>query len=122
MKYTHTQTSVPEKNEYPKLVRDLIPHIIKENDGIDANVSCVKGADEHLEYLQKKVVEEANELNDAEGREHIIEEMVDVLEVIDAMCTVVNINKDDLRQVQKLKREKRGGFDAGIVMNKKAKK
>jgi predicted house-cleaning noncanonical NTP pyrophosphatase (MazG superfamily) len=48
------QTNIPEENEYPKLVRDKIPQIIKENDGIDASVNCVKGTREHLNYLLKK--------------------------------------------------------------------
>ncbi|XLQ20277.1 MAG: nucleotide pyrophosphohydrolase [Candidatus Moraniibacteriota bacterium] len=120
MKYTHTQTNIPEENEYPKIVRDEIPRIIKDNDGIDADVFLVKDKDEHLEYLKKKVVEEASELRDANNTEHIVEEMADVLEVIDAMCAVMNIDKKDVLRIQDEKRQKRGGFNKGIVMNKKA--
>lgn len=74
MKYIHTETNISEENEYPKLVRDKIPEIIKENDGINVVINVVKGTDEHLNYLQKKVVEEASELRDADSKEHLVEE------------------------------------------------
>ncbi|MEA3323188.1 MAG: nucleoside triphosphate pyrophosphohydrolase [Patescibacteria group bacterium] len=119
MKYTHTETNIPEENEYPKLVRDRIPEIIKKNDGIDADVRSVKNTDEHLDYLKKKVVEEASELRDADSRKHLVEEITDVLEVIDAMCTVAEIDKNDIISMQKQKCDKRGGFTGGVVMNKK---
>lgn len=45
--------------------------------------------------------------------------MADVLEVIDALCTVADIDKNDVISVQKQKRNKRGGFTDGLVMNKK---
>jgi len=56
MKYIHTQTSIPEEDEYPKLVRDEIPNIIKANDGIEVDVTCVKGSNDHKYYLQKKLL------------------------------------------------------------------
>ncbi len=119
MKYIHTQTNIPEENEYPKLVRDKIPQIIKENDGIDVSTNCVKGTREHLDYLLKKVVEESSELREATTKEHIVEEIIDVLEVIDTICEIENISKTELLKVQKEKRKTRGGFVGGIIMNKK---
>jgi len=69
--------------------------------------------------LQKKIVEEANELNYAKTQEHIVEEIVDVLEVINAICAVKNITKKSISDVQKEKYEKRGGFLGGFVMERK---
>lgn len=119
MKYTHIETNIPEENEYPKLVRDKIPEIIKKDDGTNADVRSVKNTDEHLYYLKKKVVEEASELRDTNSREHLIEEITDVFEVIDAMCTIAEIDKNDVISMQKQKCDKRGGFTEGVVMNKK---
>ena len=99
-------------------MRDKIPQIIKEREGIDVDMDCVKDSDKHLYYLQKKIVEEASELSDAKTQEHVVEEIVDVLEVIDAICFVKNISKENISQVQKEKYEKRGGFLGGFVMKK----
>lgn len=119
MKYIHTGKNIPEENEYPKLVRDKIPEIIKKNDGIDADITSFQKTDKHILYLRKKVVEEASELCEATDKEHLVEEMADVLEVIDAMCAVAEIDKNDVISVQKQKRDKRGGFTDGLVMNQK---
>ena len=119
MKYTHTQTNIPEENEYPKLVRDKIPQIIKKNEDIDVDLKCVKGTSEHLTYLQQKVVEESSELKNAKTKENLVEEIVDVLEIIDTICEIEDISKENIKQVQTEKKQQRGGFEGGIVMNKK---
>lgn len=119
MKYIHTETNIPEENEYPKIVRDKIPAIIKKCDGIDVDIKHVKGSQEHMTYLRSKVVEEASELREAHDKEHLVEEIADVLEVIDAICEIDKINKDDILRVQAEKRQKRGGFLGGLIMNKK---
>ena len=100
-------------------MRDKIPAIIKERDGIDADIKRVNGTQEHMKYLLNKVIEEASELCEAKNRKHIVEEMADVPEVIDAICEVEKIDKEDVLRVQDEKRQKRGGFLGGIVMNKK---
>jgi predicted house-cleaning noncanonical NTP pyrophosphatase (MazG superfamily) len=41
------------------------------------------------------------------------------LEVIDTICEIENISKTELLKVQEEKRETRGGFAGGIIMNKK---
>ncbi len=119
MKYIHTETNIPEENEYPKIVRDKIPAIIKKCDGIDVDIKHVKGSQEHMTYLRSKVVEEASELREAHDKEHLVEEIADVLEVIDAICEIDQIDKGDVLRVQDEKRQKRGGFLGGLIMNKK---
>jgi len=56
------------ENEYPKLVRDKIPEIIKDRDGKDVKVKVLANDDDYLEALLKKLVEEAREL------EHYLED------------------------------------------------
>ncbi len=117
--YKHTKTNIPEENEYPKIVRDKIPQIIKENDGLIADVFVVKDVEEHIDFLKKKIVEEANELCKSISIDHLKEEIVDVLEVVDAICLIGDIDKDDIDKIQNEKRQKRGGFEKGFIMRNK---
>ena len=55
-------TDHPIENEYPKLVRDKIPAIIKDRVGVDVDRRIAKDDQEFLDYLLKKMVEEATEL------------------------------------------------------------
>ncbi len=106
MKYNHTKTNIPQENDYPKLVRDKIPQIIKEHNGVDVDIEIVKNTNKHFKYLQKKIVEEANELKEAKSREHIVEEIVDVLlKVINAKSTIKNKSKEALEEL-KIKKDK----------------
>jgi predicted house-cleaning noncanonical NTP pyrophosphatase (MazG superfamily) len=105
--------------EYPKLVRDKIPQIIKQNDGIDVPTKIASDDGEFLDYLLKKMIEESTELSNAPKEGNLEEEMADIFEVIDAILKLKKQTVNDIAVIQKEKREKRGGFDERIIMLRK---
>lgn len=95
---------------YDKLVRDNIESIIRTS-GKTCKIKTVTG-DEKLEYLFKKVNEEVNELKSSRSPE----EFADVLEVLDAIASEMNIDKDSVFAAKNSKKEKNGSFENGIVL------
>lgn len=96
--------------KYPKLVRDGIPEIIKEN-GEDPVFSIAEG-EEYTERLIEKLFEEAAEFKDARNPE----EMADLVEVMNALMLHFGFNPREVDYIRKLKRLRRGGFEKGIVL------
>ncbi len=119
MDFKHTDTNLEIENEYPKLVRDLIPEIIEKRHGEKPQMKIAESDEEFRDYLLTKVVEEAVELKETKNKEHLVEELADVIELIDAVLKFENLNLEDIRKVQEQKREKRGGFEDRIIMLKK---
>lgn len=97
-----------------KLVRDLIPQIIKAS-GRTPVTSVVTG-DGLIDALKDKLLEEAQEVFDAPAGK-VIEELADVQEVIAALISGLKIDEQELKQVQEAKRDERGGFTAGIILH-----
>lgn len=91
-----------------KLVRDKIPQII-ELSGKKADIIKLS-LDEYREALKDKLIEEAQELLEAETEDQLIDELVDIAEVwrsiIDAFC----IDIDDVAQKYIDKKTQKGGF------------
>ncbi|MDP9077084.1 MAG: nucleoside triphosphate pyrophosphohydrolase [Bacteroidota bacterium] len=100
--------------KFYKLVRDKIPTMIGSN---DENVQSYRATPEaFLSLLKDKLVEEANEFKWARSDEQNIEELADVLEVLRGVCKLYDLSLDDLEQIADEKREKRGGFEEGVVL------
>ena len=97
--------------KYNKLVRDKIPDIIKASGGECKFHVAKKG--EFADVLKKKLIEEAQELNE----KPCAEEIGDVLEVIEAMARMHHINLDEIKEAKKKKREERGGFNLMFVLD-----
>jgi predicted house-cleaning noncanonical NTP pyrophosphatase (MazG superfamily) len=112
-----TPSDLPIENEYPKLVRDRIPEIVKAKAGKDIAQRTLKGK-EYLEYLLKKLKEEAAELEHAEEKGNSLEELADILEILEELMQVKNLTLEQVKKVQKEKREKNGGFKKRILMLK----
>lgn len=95
---------------YGKLVRDKIIDIISAN-GEKPSYHTLSD-EEYLAELHKKLFEEAQEFveNDAP------EELADLLEVVYAIAKHKNINMQEVEDIRKQKREKRGGFDKKIYL------
>lgn len=101
---------------YNKLVRDNIPEIIKKNNG--EPYTRILDEKEYKEELEKKLYEEYSEVIKAKDSKDRIEELADMLEVIRALASVENKNLDDIIEVSKIKREKRGGFEKRIFLER----
>ena len=90
---------------YNKLVRDKIVENIK-NKGHKCEYRTLDN-DEYIKELDKKLLEEANEVAES----HSAEEIGDLLEVIKAIMKEHNISKEDIEQAMDKKRIKNGAFE-----------
>jgi predicted house-cleaning noncanonical NTP pyrophosphatase (MazG superfamily) len=115
MTFEHTVTDLPGENEYPKLVRDKIPQIIIEADGRAVPVRTLE-LEEFINYLKKKAVEEAEELEATESDSHLLEEIADLREILDTLEAAKGFTPEQVKTVQDEKRTKRGGFDLRLLM------
>lgn len=95
-----------------KIIRDRLPEIMR-NKGIVVSEQSLNDA-EFIESLKDKLIEEANEIKCAVHRLDLIEEIGDLLEVIDSLCTVAGIKEEEVREKMTQKRIIKGGFDRKI--------
>lgn len=91
-----------------KLVRDLIPRIIRA-DGRDP-LTRVLSESEYERELHVKLGEESAELREASG-EQVLEELADVYEVLCAMAAHRGYSIQNVARKAAEKRVERGGFD-----------
>ena len=99
---------------YNKLVRDKIPEIIKANG--EKPVTRILDDNEYKEELEKKLLEEYNEVLKAENSNERIEELADMLEVLISLAKLENKSLEAIIEIANIKREKRGGFDRKIFL------
>jgi predicted house-cleaning noncanonical NTP pyrophosphatase (MazG superfamily) len=67
--------------------------------------------DEFLIRLKEKLIEEAQEVQEAHGLQHICDELADVLEVIHTLATAMGTNMQQIETLRLQKRERNGGFE-----------
>lgn len=97
---------------YNKLVRDKIPEIIRASDK-ECEVSVVCGK-EKTELLEKKLMEEVGEFLEAKN----LEELADIMEVLFGLAEDLGFSEEELVKSRNDKRNERGGFSEGIVLEK----
>lgn len=98
---------------YNKLVRDKIPEII-QSDGRRA-VTRVLDERSYRAALLAKLLEEANEAQEAPA-DDLPSELADVLEVIHALLTGLDMTWDQLADLADSKRTQRGGFQDRLFL------
>lgn len=98
---------------YNKLVRDNIPDIIRKN-GEEPIIQILDDEKYKIE-LEKKLLEECNEVLNSNGNDRI-EELSDLLEVMISLANLENKNLDDIEKVRIDKKNKRGGFTKKIYL------
>lgn len=96
---------------YNKLVRDKIPESIDSIEGRKAKWKIMND-EEYIKELNKKLLEEAHEFIE----ENSVEELADIVEVIQSIMKAKNISYEKLKKVQKMKREKKVGFNNRIFL------
>jgi predicted house-cleaning noncanonical NTP pyrophosphatase (MazG superfamily) len=96
-----------EITRYEKIVRDFIPAIIRRAGGV-ARVRTLH-PDEAITLLTQKLIEESYEAWQSD-REHLAEELADILEVVDSLRQHIEISGEELEHIRENKRVKRGGF------------
>lgn len=105
---------------YNKLVRDKIPEIILKNG--ESPVVRVLNEEEYKKELERKLLEEYHEVLDADNREHRLEELADILEVISALSAVESSSLEEVSSIMEEKRQKRGGFSKKLFLEKVTKR
>ena len=96
--------------KYDKLVRDRIPDIIRQS-GKEPVTEVVSQA-EAIEYLARKLREEADEYLESRA----VEELADVLEVVRALAAETGLMLADLEALRARKAAERGAFHQRIVL------
>jgi predicted house-cleaning noncanonical NTP pyrophosphatase (MazG superfamily) len=99
-----------------KLIRDKIPEIIKTNKASSKyTITRCESSDEKYKYLLKKLWEEVDELLE----DTCVEEMADVMEVVIAIGNHLGYSIEDIESCRLNKKQKRGGFEEGFLLEKK---
>lgn len=83
---------------------------IMEDQGLFVKYSVLSD-EEYLTELKKKIIEESNEVAEADDEEELKLEIADVLEVIENILEVKNIAFDEIRDLKTKKQNKIGKFD-----------
>lgn len=95
---------------YNKLVRDRIPEII-ENDGKTCRIEILTD-EEYIKKVDAKLDEELAEYH----KDHNIEELADLMEVIYAAAIARGYSVEELEAVREKKLQKRGAFVKKILL------
>lgn len=99
-----------------KLVRDNIPDIIQKDNRTP--ITRILDTQEYKQELEKKLLEEYNEVLSTTTSLERIEELSDMLEIIISLAKLENKTLDDIIEVATKKREKNGGFEKRIYLEK----
>ena len=97
---------------YNKLVRDLIPEVIKKS-GKECDIE-IANMEQRRELLEAKLMEEVNEYLEDKN----LEELADIMEVLFGLADNIGYSEEDLLNKRKEKLKERGGFKEGIVLKK----
>jgi predicted house-cleaning noncanonical NTP pyrophosphatase (MazG superfamily) len=98
---------------YNKLIRDRIPEIIRA-----AGKQCetdMMTDEEYIQALRSKLVEEAQEVEQAAPND-LLTELADLQEVIAALMAVYGISPEQVSTVQCSRRVERGGFEQRLKL------
>ena len=105
---------------YNKLVRDNIPDICRANG--EEPFTRILTDEEYWEYLLKKDVEELEEVRSAETLYERKKELADKLELIRAMTEFSGFSLEEIIEEADIKRQKNGGFEKRLLLEKVIKK
>ena len=98
------------KKTYNKLVRDKIPEII-EASGKKCSVEILETC-EYIEAIDAKLNEELGEYY----KDHNVEELADLLEVIYSAARARGCSVEELEKIRATKAEQRGAFEKRILL------
>ncbi|PFM63667.1 phosphoribosyl-ATP pyrophosphohydrolase [Bacillus cereus] len=99
---------------YNKLIRDKIPQIIKTNGKTCTTKTLSKN--EYIKEICKKTQEELTEYLEANTKEHKLEELSDLLELINALAEHEGTTLEEINTIRKKKVEERGGFSDRVFL------
>ena len=91
-----------------KLIRDRVPEILDRR-GVEFTTTVLDDAD-FARALRMKILEEAQEVADAETAADLVEEFGDLYEVLMTLAKHEGLDEQDIRTRASAKRETHGGF------------
>lgn len=94
-----------------KLIRDNAP--VLSDDQVQVTQRTL-GDDEYIAQLKLKLVEEAQEVLEAQNIEDTKTELADVMEVIHALCSIENYTLQEIEEARVKKKAERGGFEKRV--------
>ncbi|MDH8000851.1 nucleoside triphosphate pyrophosphohydrolase [Bacillus cereus] len=99
---------------YNKLIRDKIPQIIKANG--KTPTTRILPEEEYIKEICKKTEEELTDYLEATTKEHKLEELSDLLELLKALAEYEGTTLEEIDKIRKKKAEERGGFQNRIFL------
>ncbi|MFH7834733.1 phosphoribosyl-ATP pyrophosphohydrolase [Bacillus luti] len=97
-----------------KLIRNKIPQIIKSNG--KTPTTRILSEEEYIKEICKKTQEELTEYLEADTKEHKLEELSDLLELINALAEHEGTTLEEINNIRKKKAEERGGFSDRVFL------
>jgi diadenosine tetraphosphate (Ap4A) HIT family hydrolase/predicted house-cleaning noncanonical NTP pyrophosphatase (MazG superfamily) len=95
-----------------KLIRDQVPSILRAK-GIVVHERVME-QEEFIQKLKDKLLEEGEEVKQAQNTEELLEELADVLEIIQTLSSSVGLTMDEIERKRIEKRQVKGGFEEKI--------
>ena len=105
---------------YNKLVRDNVPNIIEANG--EKPIYRVLDEQEYWKYLLLKDTEELEEVRSASSISERKKELADKLELIKAMAEYNGFTLEDIIKEADRKKERNGGFEKRLLLERVIKK
>ncbi len=102
--------------KYNKLIRDKILEIIRAAG--ERPYWRILNGKEYLREIKKKILEEAKELIEAKNKRGLLEEIIDIQELINALSLEIKLTKSQIERKRKIKIKKRGGFKKRLFLIK----
>jgi predicted house-cleaning noncanonical NTP pyrophosphatase (MazG superfamily)/adenylate kinase family enzyme len=102
-----------------KLVRNQVPNKVDIDETKESHFRNLTDDKEFMKYLVKKLVEEANEVQEDAKNDNLIaitENMADLLEVFETIAALKNISLGQIKDIQHQKRLQKGGFDQRLLI------
>ena len=106
----------PHSTKHDKLVRDLIPKLIQNNN--EEAVYRIASEREYPDELRLKLIEEVLEYLES----HEVEKLADMLEVIYSLSSNHGIPREKLDTLRANKSKARGGFEKRIILEETRRK
>ena len=95
-----------------KLIRDQVPSLLRAK-GIVVHERVMK-QEEFIQRLKDKLMEEGEEVRQAQNTEELLEELADVLEIIQTLSSAAGLTMDEIERKRIEKRQVKGGFEEKI--------
>ncbi|MCT0023764.1 nucleoside triphosphate pyrophosphohydrolase [Weissella confusa] len=93
-----------------KLVRDNIPNFVPTGKFKQLSGKEIKIA------IKVKLAEEVREIQEASTKEHLIEELADLYELLKTYVNQQDVTWDEFEESVKKKKKERGGFSKSLYM------